>query len=189
MSYNSENTKVLATHTWENKERGGNVHMLLLHEKDDPHFPYEYVIGSYFTESIEYMEPFGQFPEGVIVDRSGTCFDVATGHEVGQANNFLSYQDPAYYDAALENRKVNGKRIHYSWDWGHYFDDIVHAVDYWKREILCVDDTDRFMCPDCTGIYGEHPVELVHEEGTWTCPMCGCSTSAPEEDACIRIYS
>lgn len=24
----------------------------------------------------------------------------------------------------------------YSWDWGHYFSDVVSAVDYWKREVL-----------------------------------------------------
>ena len=24
----------------------------------------------------------------------------------------------------------------YSWDWGHYFFDVVAAVDYWKEEVL-----------------------------------------------------
>jgi hypothetical protein len=26
----------------------------------------------------------------------------------------------------------------YEWDWGHYFQDVVSAVDYWKTEVLGV---------------------------------------------------
>ena len=184
-NYTSENTKVLATH--DVKHLGEtNTRMLLMHEFENGRT--EYVIGSYFTESIEYMEPgiFGACPDGIIVDRHGDCYDVESGRVVGQAANSLSYQDPEYYSAALANAKEKGKRVHYSWDWGHYFNDVVHAVDYWKREVIG-EDTDRFMCPDCSGVYQEHPVELVHENGWWTCPMCGCSTAHPEEDACIRI--
>lgn len=24
----------------------------------------------------------------------------------------------------------------YTWDWGHYFNDVVSAVDYWKNEVI-----------------------------------------------------
>ena len=174
-NYTSENTKVLATHMWENPERGGNMRMLLLHEKNDPHFPYEYIIGSYFTVRKWYMP-------GVMANEDGDCFDIETGIEMGCVNNRTAWRDRFH-------ETEHPPTAYYSWDWGHYFSDIVHAVDYWKREVLCVEDTDRFMCPDCSGIYQEHPVELVHDGGSWTCPECGCSTCAPEEDACIRIES
>lgn len=29
-----------------------------------------------------------------------------------------------------------GNVVDYSWDWGHYFGDVVSAVDYWKQEVL-----------------------------------------------------
>ena len=32
---------------------------------------------------------------------------------------------------------------HYSWDWGHYFSDVVDAVRYWEREVLGVRDHDE----------------------------------------------
>lgn len=35
------------------------------------------------------------------------------------------------YDGAL-----GYERYDYSWDYGHYFFDIVRAIDYWKREVL-----------------------------------------------------
>jgi len=28
----------------------------------------------------------------------------------------------------------------YEWDWGHYFNDVVSAVDYWKREVLGISE-------------------------------------------------
>lgn len=137
-NYNSTNTIVLATY----EAGGGNTRMLLLHICENGR--HQYVIGSYFTESIEYIEPSSIHPEGVIVDHAGTCFDVASGHIVGQANNSLSYQDTEYYEAALADAKRKGKTVHYSWDWGNYFDDVfsesgnglLSAVDYWKREVL-----------------------------------------------------
>lgn len=129
-SYTSRNSIILATF-----EQGDNLRMILLHTCDSGRL--QYVIGSYFTESIEYIEPGGPFPEGVIVNRSGECFDVKTGHSIGMANNALSYQDSDYYEAVLQNAKQNGKTaVHYTWDWGHYFDDIVSACDYWKREVM-----------------------------------------------------
>ena len=82
MSYNSENTHILATH----EQAGGNVRMLLMHETQNPRRPHEYVIGSYFHQKR---------------------YDGALGYE----------------------------RWDYEWDWGHYFSDIVNAVDYWKEVI------------------------------------------------------
>lgn len=34
----------------------------------------------------------------------------------------------------------NGTCYEYSWDWGHYFENVVDAVDYWKREVLGIRD-------------------------------------------------
>lgn len=46
----------------------------------------------------------------------------------------------------------------------------------------------RWMCPDCSGIWQEHPVELETDNGEdYTCLVCGCSTSYPEDDACPEI--
>lgn len=132
--YNSENTKVLATH----EQAGGNTRMLLFHEFESGRT--EYVIGSYFQQERKFKQ---------------------------------NVPSPMFY----------------SWDWGHYFGDVVAAVDYWKREVLGIKphEPERFICPDCSGVYQEHPVELVYENGSWECPGCGCSTSFPEEDCCIRI--
>ena len=79
MSYNSENTDVLATH-----DQGGNKRMLLCHRCESGR--HEFVVGSYFHEKRH---------------------DGALGYE----------------------------RWDYEWDWGHYFSDIISAVDYW-REVL-----------------------------------------------------
>lgn len=42
-----------------------------------------------------------------------------------------SYFTEAFYDGAL-----GYERVDYSWDWGHYFGDVVDAVDYWNRMVL-----------------------------------------------------
>lgn len=43
--------------------------------------------------------------------------------------------------------------VAYSWDWGHYFDNVVKAVDYWKREVLgeklAFEDAMDRVCIDC----------------------------------------
>ena len=95
-----------------------------------------------------------------------------------------SHFEESHYDGCLGYEHYD-----YSWSWGHYFSDVVAAVNYWKREVLGIESgaPERFMCPDCSGDWQEHPVELDYSDGTWTCPECGCSTSAPEEDACIPI--
>jgi len=76
MSYNSENTTILATHydRW-------NKRMFLLHRFESGRL--EYIVGSNFTEKR---------------------YDGALGYE--------SYA--------------------YSWDYGHYFSDVVSAAEYWK---------------------------------------------------------
>ena len=129
--FTSKNTHILATHV----QKDGNKRMLLFHICESGR--HEYVVGSYFTEELEYIEPGGQFPSGVTVNRQGDCFDEATGRYIGQANNFLSYQDADYYAAALESSREHGKTIHYTWDWGHYFSDVVDAVEYWRTLVLC----------------------------------------------------
>lgn len=86
------------------------------------------------------------------------------------------------YDGALGYEHMD-----YSWIWGHYFEDVVHTVDYWKRNVLGVDGPERFLCPDCSEMALEQTVELEYADGSWTCPKCGCTTRYPEEDICIRI--
>ena len=100
----------------------------------------------------------------------------------------LEYVIGSYFQERLYQGGFGYMRTDYSWDWGHYFNDVVAAVDYWKREVLGVlHEHERFMCHDCSGVYQEHPVELEYSDGTWTCPECGCSTCNPEEDCCIRM--
>lgn len=130
--YTSENTKVLETY-----DDNGNTRMLLMHEMDCGR--HEYIIGSYFTESHEYIEPFGGSPDGVIVDRHGECWDVKTGHSLGLATNHLSWGDPDYYAAVIEDDRKRGNRIHYSWDWGHYFQRFEYAARYWLDEVIGVE--------------------------------------------------
>ena len=95
----------------------------------------------------------------------------------------IEYIIGSYFNAT----RTGWDEYDYDWYWGHYFDDLVYAVDYWKRNILCISGPERFLCPDCSGAYLEHPVELEYADGTWTCPECGCSTAFPEEDLCIRV--
>lgn len=53
-------------------------------------------------------------------------------HESGRVEYIVgSYFTTSFYDGAL-----GYERADYSWDWGHYFDDVVSAVDYWKAEVL-----------------------------------------------------
>lgn len=42
-----------------------------------------------------------------------------------------SYFHERRYDGAM-----GYERWDYEWDWGHYFGDVVSAVDYWKGEVL-----------------------------------------------------
>ena len=46
-----------------------------------------------------------------------------------------SYFTKKWYDGSLGYEHVD-----YSWDWGHYFNDIVDAVDYWKSAVLRTED-------------------------------------------------
>ena len=44
----------------------------------------------------------------------------------------------------------------------------------------------KYMCPDCSGLYLEHPVFVEYDGEWWTCPECGCSTKHPEQDGLIE---
>jgi hypothetical protein len=46
-----------------------------------------------------------------------------------------SYFHETRYDGSL-----GYERYDYEWDWGHYFGDVVNAVDYWKREVLLTEE-------------------------------------------------
>ena len=62
-----------------------------------------------------------------------------------------SYFKQEHYDGTL-----GYERMDYSWYWGHYFNDLADAFDYWRREVLSeVATIGRF------------------EDGWATCPICG----------------
>ena len=44
-----------------------------------------------------------------------------------------------------------------------------------------------WACPDCSGIWGEHPVLLNRDGDGFTCPECGCYTTAPDQDLCFTV--
>lgn len=59
------------------------------------------------------------------------------------------------------------------------------AKDIIQREYnYCAD----WACPDCTDDY-DNPVILDYydddAEPQWRCPVCGCTTHSPNEDACL----
>jgi len=46
----------------------------------------------------------------------------------------------------------------------------------------------RWACPDCSDQFEDKYVMLDRVSlNEWQCPSCGCSTSAPEEDACYDM--
>lgn len=47
----------------------------------------------------------------------------------------LEYIVGSYFTTSL-NPDSDGGEYAYSWYWGHYFDDVVSAVDYWKNDVL-----------------------------------------------------
>lgn len=120
MKYNSDNTKVLATH----EQHDGNVRMLLLHEFESGRL--EYVVGSYFTVYKEYIDRWVDGAGGfhtIVADENGNCFTLDMHEDVGRVNG--------NWEGAFDKP---GK-FYYEWTWGHYFESVVDAVDYWQREI------------------------------------------------------
>lgn len=50
----------------------------------------------------------------------------------------LEYVIGSYFKTDIRMIDSDGHtKADYSWDWGHYFGDVVSAVDYWKEEVLC----------------------------------------------------
>jgi len=136
-NYNSRNTKILATH----EQAGGNKRMLLLHTCDSGRL--EYVIGSYFTVVAK-------LPDGEVRE-DGSIHGVE-----------CAFQDEKEFELFWEKAIKD-----YSWDWGHYFGDVVDAVDYWKSEVLGYDD-DHMPCAEARGKwYGR--IELPPYDGDEDC--------------------
>lgn len=52
-------------------------------------------------------------------------------HECGNGRH--EYVIGSYFS---ENGTAFDGVVSYEWDWGHYFTDVVSAVDYWKSEVL-----------------------------------------------------
>lgn len=65
-----------------------------------------------------------------------------------------SYFQQERYDGALGYEHVD-----YSWDWGHYFDDVVSAVNYWESEVLCKDSARRMVLDDAWKRFGDTPID------------------------------
>lgn len=151
-NYNSTNTKILAEYP-----QGKNTRMLLLHTMNDGRL--EYVIGSYFTK-----EP------AKICFRCGEL--LADEHEITEYKYACLNCDENFYEfEANDSEDV----VDYSWDWGHYFNDIVSAVNYWKREVL--PNYDENTCPHC-GCEGELKLESTDDYDTdksywYRCDSCG----------------
>lgn len=81
-----------------------------------------------------------------------------------------SYFTKRWYDGAMGYEHMD-----YSWDWGHYFYDVVEAVNYWKREVL--PNYDENTCPHC-GCEGELQLESTDDYDTdksywYRCGSCG----------------
>lgn len=51
-------------------------------------------------------------------------------------NGNVEYVIGSYFTQTFYDGTLGYERWDYSWDWGHYFFDLVRAVDYWKREVL-----------------------------------------------------
>lgn len=54
-------------------------------------------------------------------------------HDCGERHEYIigSYFKQTRYDGAL-----GYERWDYSWDWGHYFQEIEAATEFWRREVL-----------------------------------------------------
>lgn len=42
----------------------------------------------------------------------------------------------SYFKRTLVDGSGEHETIEYSWDWGHYFADVVRAVEFWKNEVI-----------------------------------------------------
>lgn len=45
----------------------------------------------------------------------------------------------SYFRVNRTDAAPGAEKYDLEWDWGHYFPDVVDAVDYWKREVLGVE--------------------------------------------------
>lgn len=141
--FNSDNSKILATYDEVQSDGITNTHMLLMREYESGRV--EFVIGSYFTES-----------------KSRFCCP-RCGSELSDSDvpgyRFLCTEcDENFYTFEAKASAVTD----YSWDWGHYFNSVLSAVDYWERDVLLFKPAD------------EIDVEFPKNDNGWaTCPRCG----------------
>ena len=49
-------------------------------------------------------------------------------------NGRLEYVVGSYFVEKRHDGALGYSHMDYSWVWGHYFDDVVSAVDFWKEE-------------------------------------------------------
>lgn len=106
--YNSTNTEVLDTC----KQEDGNLRMLLYHHCADG--VGEFIIGSYFKKETTLTCPHcgnALTPERKIEEYPFQCDRCDENFYKFEANEFMVY----------------------SWDWGHYFLDVLNAAEYWKQ--------------------------------------------------------
>lgn len=63
-------------------------------------------------------------------------------------------------------------------------DKLFIEVDYEERE-----EPAMWACPDCAEWWHpeDGPILVQDRDGALECPKCGCTTYAPEEDACYKV--
>lgn len=62
-----------------------------------------------------------------------------------------------------------------------------YAPEIVETFVFVPDEVMVWACPDCSGVYGEDPQILERSADDWTCPVCGRSTSYPDQDLCFPM--
>ena len=50
-----------------------------------------------------------------------------------------------------------------------------------------VKERTKWLCPYCTDSDGNNVMLTKNDDNSYTCPECGCTTSSPEDDACLKF--
>lgn len=89
-------------------------------------------------------------------------------------NGNMEYVIGSYFTTRHYVGSLEGDFYTYSWDWGHYFQSIFDAVDYWRSH---VEDAPDYRCPECgsDNYWYEEVTGDIHElYDHMKCQECGC---------------
>lgn len=110
--------------------------------------------------------------------------------EVTRLNNHAHGEGTAYVLDRLKSRPTL-EQIAYWEERGAIVSERSHryAPEIVETFVFVPDSVMVWACPDeeCSGLYGDDPQILEKAGDSWHCPACGCSTSAPAEDACVSM--